>query len=139
MAKNKPIANLRSNHGGTSNFPPAFDMTLMAGAVAIVGNVARNRSKGQDGFAGGREWVRLVGAIIALTIVLGFSDRGSLSQPVRAFAALVLLVAILYYTQFLFGKKVVLKKGSSSSSKSGTSSGSSSLYPDHKNITQNRD
>lgn len=139
MAKSKPVANLRSNHGGSSNFPPAFDLTLMAGAVAIVGNVARNRAKGQDGFAGGREWVRLVGAIIALTVVLGFADRGSLSQPVRAFAALVLLVAILYYTQFLFGKKVVLKKGNSGSN-SGTSSGGSSgsRYPDHKIITQNR-
>jgi hypothetical protein len=115
-------------------------MVLMAGGVAVVGNVARNRSKGQDGFAGGKEWVRLVGAIIALAVVLGFSDRGHLSQPVRAFAALALLVAILYYTQFLFGQKVVLKKGSSSS-RSGKSSGSSSgsRYPDHKKITQNRD
>lgn len=139
MARNKAVANLRSNHGGSSNFPPAFDMTLMAGAVAIVGNVARNRSMGQDGFAGGKEWARLVAAIIALTIVLGFADRGSLSQPVRAFAALVLLVAILFYTQFLFGKKVVLKKGSSGA-KSGRGSGdkAGSRYPDHKIITQNR-
>lgn len=141
MAKKyKPVSNLRSNHGGTSNFPPAFDMALLAGGVAIVGNVGRNRSKGKDGFSGGKEWVRLVGAIIALSIVLGFSDRGHLSQPVRAFAALVLLVAILYYAQFLFGKKIVLKKGASGSS-SGKSSGASSgsRYPDHKTITQNRD
>lgn len=141
MAKNKTVSNLRSNHGGTSNFPPAFDMVLMAGGVAVVGNVARNRSKGQDGFAGGKEWARLVSAIIALAVVLGFADRGHLSQPVRAFAALALLVAILYYTQFLFGQKIVLKKGATSSKKSGSSSGSSSgsRYPGHNNITKNKD
>lgn len=101
----KPIANLRSNGGASTNFPPAFDMVLMAGGIAVLGNIGRNRAKGQDGFAGGKEWVRLVSAIIALSIVLGFADRGSLSQPVRAFAALALLGVVLYYTQFLFGQK----------------------------------
>lgn len=93
-----------SSAGMRNGMPPAFDMVAMAGVISIIGNMARNRRKGKNAFDGGKSWAKMVSAIIALALILGFMDKGALSQPVRAFAALGLLVAVLYYTTYIFKK-----------------------------------
>lgn len=89
-------------------FPPADDLVIVAGAIAVIGNVARHARNNTVGAP--TAWVKLIFSIFALAIILGLLDRGTMRGPVRAFAALGLLVSLLYYSQDIFPATAV-KKG----------------------------
>lgn len=88
------------NRSVSGGFPPADDLVIVAGVLAIIGNVARNARAGTVGDP--VAWVKLVFSTVVLAIILGLLDRGSFRGPVRAFAALGVLVALLYYSQDIF-------------------------------------
>ena len=93
-----------------NGFPPAYHMVLVTLVIALIGNV-RKDSFDNITDSNPTDWFKKIFAGIILAIVLGMLDRGSMSGPVRAFSALLLLVAIFYYTPY-FGvtKKVTATK-----------------------------
>ena len=84
------------NPGWHNGLPPAFDLIAITYAIVIWGNISRNKGTSAPSMDMA-EVVKITGPTVILAIILGFADRGPMASPVRAFCALGLLVAVIYY------------------------------------------
>lgn len=89
---------LNNNNGYMVNsLPPAFDLIAATYVVVMWGTISKGSLTPKGAGIDFATVVKITAPTALLAVILGFMDRGALSSPVRAFAGLSFLVAVLYY------------------------------------------